>query len=443
MPGALPDNPADLPYTRSYPMSARSDQYSIVATCAGGLEPVLESEVRALAAGTSAAPDVEGTEPGVVRFGGTAETVAAANHSFRTASRVLVSLLQGPASTYDHVYALASRIPWEQHIVPDATLAVTALARSRTLSNHKFLAMRVKDAIVDRQREKRGRRSNIDRRSPDYPVVVHASDAGVEISLDTSGRSLHERGYRREAGDAPLRESLAAGLVLLSDWDSTVPLFDPFCGSGTIVIEAALIQAGRVPGDLGRRYAFERWPAFRGVKAPGPSGPSGDQAATGPAPGPAPRGAGQIIAADADPAVLAIAKRNAERAGVDHLIRFVPGAFEELALHDVLGPAAALDDAAEDGPGDATESGPGGARGEGPAGVIVTNPPYGERMPEADVAALYQMIGDNLKARYAGWSAWIITANLQAAKRIGLRSSSKTVLYNGALETRLYEFRVY
>ncbi len=416
-------------------MSSRSDQYSIVATCAGGLEPVLESEVRALAAGTSAAPDVEGTEPGVVRFRGTAETVAAANHSLRTASRVLVSLIQGPASTYDHVYALASRIPWEKHIVPDATLAVTALARSRTLSNHKFLAMRVKDAIVDRQREKRGRRSNIDRRSPDYPVVVHASDAGVEISLDTSGRSLHERGYRREAGDAPLRESLAAGLVLLSDWDGTVPLFDSFCGSGTIVIEAALIQAGRVPGDLGRRYAFERWPAFRGVKAPGP--------APGTTPGPAPRGAGQIIAADADPTVLAIAKRNAERAGVDHLIRFVPGAFEELALHDVLGPGAALNDAPEDGPDDAMEGGPDGGRGGGPAGVIVTNPPYGERVPEADVAALYQMIGDNLKARYAGWSAWIITANLQAAKRIGLRSSSKTILYNGALETRLYEFRVY
>ncbi len=125
---------------------------------------------------------------------------------------------------------------------------------------------------------------------------------------------------------------------------------------------------------------------------------------------------------------------------MDHLIRFVPGAFEELALHDVLGPGAAATPAMPDDP---TQSGPGSGHGGGPTGVIVTNPPYGERMPELDVATLYQMIGDNLKARYAGWSAWIITANLQAAKRIGLRSSSKTVLYNGALETRLYEFRVY
>ncbi|MFW5728405.1 MAG: THUMP domain-containing class I SAM-dependent RNA methyltransferase [Spirochaetota bacterium] len=407
-------------------MGTPSKPYSIVATCAGGLEPVLESEVRALAAGTSAAPEYQATEPGIVRFRGAAETVVAANRGLRTASRILVSLIHGAAVSYDDLYALASRVPWERHIAPEATFAVTALARSQTLSNHKFLAMRVKDAIVDRQREKRGRRSNIDRRGPDYPVVVHASDDGVEISLDTSGRSLHERGYRREAGEAPLRESLAAGLVLLSDWDGTVPLFDPFCGSGTIVIEAALIQAGRVPGDLGRRYAFERWPEFRGVTAP-------EAEATK-------KGSGRIIAADRDPSVLAVAKRNAERAGVDHLIRFVPGAFEELALHDVLGPGAAATPAMPDDP---TQSGPGSGHGGGPTGVIVTNPPYGERMPELDVATLYQMIGDNLKARYAGWSAWIITANLQAAKRIGLRSSSKTVLYNGALETRLYEFRVY
>jgi putative N6-adenine-specific DNA methylase len=410
-------------------MSATSEQHTIVATCGGGLEPILEQEIRDLP-GTQ----LEATEPGIVRFRGPAETIVPANRCLRTASRVLLPLGSGPAQRYDDVYALAKRVPWDRWISADNTFAVTAITRSKALSNHKFLAMRVKDAVVDRQRDTFGRRSNVERKGADYPVVVHAADAGVEISLDTSGRSLHERGYRREAGEAPLRESLAAGMVLLSDWDGSVPLFDPFCGSGTIAIEAALIQAGRVPGDLGRRFAFERWPQMRGVRvdargagapagAPGPeTGPDAARAEAAGAPGSAPVAAGgsaPIIASDKDPDVVEIARRNARRAGVEDRITFLSRPFEEIEVEELVG------------------------SGTGPTGVIITNPPYGERIPYEAVAVLYQMIGDNLKARYTGWSAWIITANLQAAKRIGLRSSSKTILYNGGLESRLYEFQMY
>ncbi len=422
-------------------MSAKREQHTIVATCAGGLEPVLEREIRSLP-GT----ELEAGEPGIVRFRGSTETIILANRCLRTASRVLLPLRSGQARRYDDVYALAKQVPWERWIAADNTFAVTAITRSKALSNHKFLAMRVKDALVDRQRDKLGRRSNVERKGADYPVVIHAADAGVEISLDTSGRSLHERGYRREAGEAPLRESLAAGMVLLSDWDGTVPLFDPFCGSGTIAIEAALMQAGRLPGDLGRRFAFERWPQMRGMKAPtraGGGAGASDAADPGAAGPPAAAGAGSdapgigapIIASDKDPDVVEKARRNAQRAGVEDRITFLSRPFEEIEVEEIVGEPP---QAAAEAPADTEDR-----RTSGAAGVIITNPPYGERIPYEAVAVLYQMIGDNLKARYTGWSAWIITANMQAAKRIGLRSSSKTVLYNGGLESRLYEFQMY
>jgi 23S rRNA G2445 N2-methylase RlmL len=415
--------------------------YELVATCAGGLEPILERELAGL--GIS----VTGRGSGLVRAVGTAETVVTLNRRVRTASRILISLVRGQVETYDDVYALARKVPWESRIYSTASFAVTALARSRTLTNHKFLAMRVKDAVADRQRDTSGRRSNVDRRRPDYPIVVHVDDEGAEISLDTSGRSLHERGYRREAGEAPLRESLAAGLVLRAGWDGTRPLLDPFCGSGTIVIEAALMQAGRGPGDLGRRYAFEGWPEFRGVSqsSAGVAAPV-EESARAP-----------IIAADKDAEVVEKARRNARRAGVEERITFVHAPFEELEPDELIEPddeflrpsgqeTPAVAGGHRGGASASSESaptGPAGGADGGPTGVIICNPPYGERMVYEAVAVMYQMIGDNLKARYPGWEAWIFTANLQAAKRIGLRSSSKTILYNGGLESRLYEFRVY
>lgn len=382
----------------------------LIATCAGGLEPVLAQEI------TDRGWRVAGRDSGAVRFTGPASAVAEANIVLRTASRILVPVIKGQTRSYDDLYQFTAGADWLRLAPPARTIGVTVVSSDRELNDTRFAALRVKDAIVDLQRRRTGKRSEVDRRAPDIGVVVFINNGVTEISLDSTGSPLHMRGYRTEAGTAPLRETVAAGMVLLSGWDRRTPLVDPFCGSGTILIEAALIAADIHPGIGRDDFAFLRWP---GADRPGferlreklrsHTGPAtSDQ--TEPEGGPT--NAPLIHGADQDGAIVKIAQRNAQRAGVREFITFDRRDF----FSEPNTPTGAM---------------------------ILTNPPYGERMDLQDAAAFYHQVGDHLKQHYKGSTAWVLSANRPAMKQLGLRTSAKLPLFNGGLESRFYRIALF
>lgn len=379
----------------------------IVATCPGGAESVLAMEMR-----EAGFTDVR-IETGAVRAVRTDRAgISTANHSLRTAARILVPVARFPVSDFDGVYRDVSEIPWERLLPTDRTFAITATTRSEALKDHRFLAMRTKDAIVDRQRShNNGVRSSVDRDNPDLPVVIFANDREVEVSVDSSGAPLHERGYRTERGDAPLRETVAAMMVLTAGWPEQPVLVDPFCGSGTIAIEAALISQKRLPGDLGRRYAYQRWTWM------GDFDGSGDDASSWEAPSAAASagidGGRRIIAADVDPDMIEIARRNARRAGVEEQIEFYRSDVTETVSHV------------------ARET-----------GIIVTNPPYGRRLQPEDTARLYRGFGESLRRELPGWQVWMLLAEPAPVKTLGLTPEKKLSVFNGGLAAQLCQYRL-
>ena len=404
---------------------------TLLATCGGGAEAILRDELQRLEL------QVVETANGVVRFRGEGRELVSATTRSRVASRVLVPLARGRVSSYDELYRLARGLRWRELVPPRLSIAVTAVGRDRRLSDTRLAALKVKDAIVDAQREGQpnassarsergrsagGKRSSVDRRRPDVPVSVFVDDGSATISLDAAGTPLHVRGYRIEGGEAPLRETVAAAMVLASGWNPQTPLCDPFCGSGTVAIEAAMIAAGRCPGDVRSGFAMDRWPWFDarrarpgGPEVPSPPGhdprvaPRSDKTGSSPASTP---GTPRIVARDRDPDAIERAIRNATRAGVREWISF------------------AVEDALEADP-------------PYPTGVVVTNPPYGERLELDGAREFYAALGDRLKRGYGGWDAWILSANREAMKGFGLRASSRMQLWNGGLDARLYHYEIY
>ncbi len=370
---------------------------SLIATCGGGAEEALELELREM----GLVPLDRGN--GIVTFRGAEREMIEANLRLRCASRILIPLFGGPVRSYADLYRLARRVPW-QHLVPARlTIAVSAITRESALADSRLAALKVKDAIVDTQRRS-GQRSNVNRTRPDAPVSVHIAGGIATISLDSSGDPLHERGYRTEAGDAPLRETVAAAMLRTSGWDTERPLLDPFCGSGTIAIEAALLAARIPPGAIRTGYAFSRWPWI--------SPHAADDRLHALAADRGDRPAVPLVARDIDPQVIEIARRNARRAGVERLIHFEVAD----ALH---------------------QDPPAGT------GLVVTNPPYGERTDIGSAREFYGAFGDRLKQSYGGWQAWILSANRDALKGLGLRIASRRLLWNGGLEARLCRVDVF
>lgn len=402
---------------------------TLLATCGGGAEAILRDELKQM-----------GLEPietanGVVRFRGEGAELAIATTRSRVASRVLVPLAHGRVSSYDDLYRLARRVGWRELVPPRLTIAVTAVGRDRRLTDSRLAALKVKDAIVDAQRQRApgperdgrtrggagrgatrpGKRSSVDRRNPDVPVTVFVEEGSASISLDAAGTPLHVRGYRVEGGEAPLRETVAATMVLASGWGGRTPFYDPFCGSGTIAIEAALVAAGIVPADLRPGFAMDRWPWFdrrRAERTASALRSSAAPASPAPASPASPARSAMIFASDRDPASIEMARRNAERAGVHDMIEFSVA--------------------------DALESDP-----PSPVGTLVTNPPYGERLELDGAQDFYAALGDRLKQRYSGWDAWILSANREAMKAFGLRTSSRMQLWNGGLDARLFHYEIY
>ncbi len=301
------------------------------------------------------------------------------------------------------MYDAALRVPWPERFAVDRTIRVDVSAIRSPLKSLDFVTLRVKDAVCDRFRADTGRRPDVDTRAPDVRVHAFLDAHSVTFYLDTSGEPLWKRGWRGDTGDAPLRENLAAGIVALSGWTGDEPFLDPMCGSGTIVMEAAALALGIAPGSR-RAFGFERLIGFDAellgrVREEARAAERRQQPVA-------------IFGADKAGAEVARARAAIEVAGFAGAVQLKQANVLELP------PPA-------------------------PHGVLIANPPYGVRVgSEDELAALYPKLGDALKARYAGWRCYFLTADLRLAKLIGLKASKRTPLYNGPLECRLFEFRI-
>ena len=302
----------------------------------------------------------------------------------------------------DDVYEAVQAIDWPAFFTVDRTLRVYVTAQKSPLKSLEFITLRIKDAVCDRFRTAVGNRPSIEKARPDVRVHAFLEASRATLYLDTSGEPLFKRGWRKGSVEAPLRENLAAGIVLLSGWDRAEPLLDPMCGGGTLLVEAAAIALGVAPG-AGRAFGFEKLAAFDAALWQRVRSAQATTRGRSPL---------SIFGSDADPAALAIARKNLAAAGFGERVK--------LARADVLdrtAPAA--------------------------AGVLVANPPYGERTGSDDaLARFYPRLGDALKKRFAGWRCHFFTADLRLPKLIRLEPARRVPLYNGALECRLYEFRI-
>ena len=313
------------------------------------------------------------------------------------------------------MYRAIRSVEWSEVFSPNCTFAVyfteTQKKSRRPLNNPQFWALKAKDAIADHFREKFNTRPNVDRKDPDITVRIHLHDQILKIYLDLSGPSLHERGYRNETGEAPLKENLAAGLLLLAGWDacakSGMTFYDPFCGSGTLLIEAAMIATRTAPGLLRTRFGFFSWKEHQPELFEAVSEKLKALRITDPAELP------KILGSDSDPAMTSVAATNITRAGMKNFVALSKTRFE-----DTTAPA--------------------------PKGLIVTNPPYGVRLDETEkLVPVYQAMGSTLKHKYKGWTCGVITSEKKLLHAIALKPSKKWLLHNGGLESTFSVIELY
>jgi 23S rRNA (guanine2445-N2)-methyltransferase / 23S rRNA (guanine2069-N7)-methyltransferase len=381
-----------------------SEPVGIFATCPKGIEGLLLAELTGFGA-----TGIKETVAGVA-FSGSLETAYRACLWSRLASRVLMTLSVVPAADASSLYAGVHGIPWERHLDAGGTLAVDFTGTSEQIANTLFGAQKVKDAIVDRLRERDGRRPSVDLRSPDLRINVHLAGAEARVSLDLSGESLHKRGYRDETVEAPLKENLAAAILIRAGWPAIAaaggPLIDPMCGSGSLAIEAALIAGDIAPGLLRESFGFQRWPHHDGALWERLLAEARARSAAGRRRFPA------IVGTDRDPSAVRAALANVARAGLTGRIHV-----EKRELADAVPPKSRT----------------------GAAGLVATNPPYGQRLgSETELRPLYETIGAVLRERFVGWKAALFTGNPGLALRIGIRARKSYTLFNGALECRLF-----
>lgn len=370
---------------------------SFFAPCPRGLESVLAAELTAIGAGET------DCKPGGVAFVGELALAMRANLESRVASRVLWRVGAGEYATADDIYTGTRALPWSDWFGPERTIRVDVAAIRSPLRSLDFATLRIKDAVCDALRLSTGQRPSVDTGRPDVRIHAFLDARRWTMYLDTSGEALFKRGWRASGGEAPLRENLAAGILMLSGWTVGTPLYDPMCGSGTFLIEAAQMSLLHAPG-LRRAFGFQKLRSFD-LKAfqRMQSELQSRVLETKPLP---------IFGSDRDTGILDLARGNLDQARVSKAI--------ELECRDVLDATAP---AAE--------------------GVMIMNPPYGVRLrSETQTRALYPRLGDLLKQRFAGWCVCIFTADEELPKLIHLKTSKRTPLFNGAIECRLYEYRM-
>ncbi len=365
----------------------------MVAKTFQGLEEVLAQELLRIGA--------ENVETGqrMVSFEGTLETMYKANLCTRTALRILKPIAKFTAEDPDDLYELVRDFDWSKYLSPDKTFAIDSTVSGTKFTHSQYVTYRVKDGIADYFMEHTGRRPSVRLEAADRIFNVHVADNRVTISLDSTGEPLSHRGYKAEQTEAPINEVLAAGIILLSGWRGDVDFLDPMCGSGTFLTEAALIAANINPGIYRKSFAFERWDDFDSVLFEELYNDDSQEREVHV----------RIQGGDKDPKAVAIARKNIRSAKLESMIEVEIKTFEEW-----------------------TEM--------APEGVIVTNPPYGQRLRPGDLDSLWKMIGRCLKENFKGWQAWILGMTDEQFAEMGLKPTVKIPLHNGSLECSLREF---
>ncbi|MCX2719345.1 THUMP domain-containing class I SAM-dependent RNA methyltransferase [Lentiprolixibacter aurantiacus] len=371
--------------------------FKMLAKCFYGFEPILARELRQLGAGNVE----EGLR--IVTFEGDSGFMYKANLCLRTALRILKPISSFPVRNENDLYRRIKEIPWERYLGPDQSLAIDSVLKSETFTHSLYVSQKAKDAIADRFRNLFDKRPDVDTQNPDLRIHIHIQHQQCHLSLDSSGSSLHHRGYRTATNIAPINEVLAAGLLLMSGWDGRANFLDPMCGSGTFLVEAAMI-ACNIPANINRKhFGFQRWKDY-------------DEALFQ-----------KIVEAslnrtrefhykiegyDKAPSAVSKARINIEQSKLEEYITVERQDFFKSIKHT-----------------------------EGPLHMVF-NPPYGERL-NVEMEKFYKQIGDTLKQGYPNTQAWMITANMDALKHVGLRTSKKIKVYNGRLEARLVKYEIY
>jgi putative N6-adenine-specific DNA methylase len=371
--------------------------YRLIAKTTSGLENVLASELLALGA--------QNVEPitRAVAFDADLELLYKANYCLRTALRILKPVASFTAADDKQLYDQIYKIHWQEHLDVEKTFAIDAVVSGDRFTHSQYVAYKTKDAIVDQFRDRFGARPSIDNEDPDLRINVHINNDQVSVLFDSSGESLHKRGYRDIVDKAPINEVLAAGLIMLSGWQADCHFVDSMCGSGTIPIEAAM-NAMKIPAGYFRtKYGFIKWKDYNDtlwkdvVRTADNLMTDFDF---------------QIIGSDRSARAIDIAKQNIQNARLHKDVRLIKKHMEEFTPPEA-------------------------------PGILIINPPYGERLEEHDIKALYSSIGDSLKRNFKGYQAWVISSDFYALKHIGLKPSKKLVVFNGPLECRFVCFDIF
>lgn len=373
-----------------------TQEFELIAKTFMGLEPVLAKELTQLGAN-----EVQ-IGRRMVSFMGDKEMMYRANFQLHTAIRILKPIKHFKALSADDVYREVQKIDWSEYIGLDKTFAVDSVVFSEEFRHSKFVAYKVKDAIVDQFREKTGKRPNISVANPDIRLNIHIAEDKCTLSLDSSGESLHRRGYRQESVEAPLNEVLAAGMILMTGWQGETDFIDPMCGSGTLLVEAALIAHNMAPGLFRKEYAFEKWPDFDSDLFDRIyNDDSSEREFTH-----------HIYGYDVDIKAVNTARLNVRAAGLLNDITV-----EEADFKNFTQPKE--------------------------KSIIVTNPPYGERISTPDLLGTYKMIGERLKHQFLNNDAWILSYREECFDQIGLKPSIKIPVYNGSLECEFRKYQIF
>lgn len=371
-------------------------KFNFVATTLSGLENILEGEIA-----QKGGEDIRSYRRAVSFRGGFA-LLYKMNFTLRTAIRILWKVkhikLKSEKDLYDGVYS----IPWEDYFDPSKTIAVNSAVNSSFYNNSHFVSLKVKDAIVDRFRDRKGRRPDVDIETPDVVVHVHIHQANVDISLDSSGDPLFKRGYRVSGYQAPLNEVLAAGMIMMTGWNGESDFIDPMCGSATLSTEAAMIARNIPPGILRKSFAFQNWSNYdedlfnRVIEGNMISRPFDHR----------------IFASDISAEAVEVSRKNIEKALLDDVIQIRKADFFDTK------PLAKN-------------------------GIVIINPPYGERISVARLVEFYTRIGDHLKRNYQGYNAWILSSNLDGLKHFGLKPGKKIDLLNGKIKCKYLNYELF
>ena len=368
-------------------------EFELIAKTFMGLEPVLAQELTKLGANN--------VQIGrrMVSFTGDKEMMYRANFQLHTAIRILKPIKHFKAKSAEDVYNEVKKIDWSQYIMKGKTFVVDSVVYSDEFRNSKFVSYKVKDAIVDQFRESTGDRPNISISNPDIRLHIHIAEDNATLCIDSSGESLHRRGYRQETVEAPLNEVLAAGMILMTGWKGDTDFIDPMCGSGTLVVEAALIAQNISPGVFRKEYAFEKWPDFDSDLFDTIYNDDSEEREF----------THHIYGYDVDMKAVNTANLNVKAAGLSKVITIRQQDFKDFTK-----------------PSEKS--------------LMITNPPYGERISTPNLLGTYKMIGEKLKKEFAGNEAWVLSYREECFEQIGLKPSIKIPVFNGSLEC---EFRKY